>query len=62
MVRDLNLVYLDPLQSTYPPNRLGPLGDAPKVSCATCHQGANKPLLGAQMAKDYPELGGVPAP
>ena len=62
MVRDLNTTYLDPLQPTYPPNRLGPLGDAPKVSCATCHQGANKPLLGAQMAKDYPELGGVPAP
>jgi photosynthetic reaction center cytochrome c subunit len=62
MVRDLNSVYLDPLQSTYPPNRLGPLGDAPKTSCATCHQGANKPLLGAQMAKDYPELGGVKAP
>ena len=62
MVRDLNTTYLDPLQPTYPPNRLGPLGDAPKVSCATCHQGANKPLLGAQMAKDYPELGGVKAP
>ena len=62
MARDLNTTYLDPLQPVYPPNRLGPLGDAPKVSCATCHQGANKPLLGAQMAKDYPELGGVPAP
>jgi photosynthetic reaction center cytochrome c subunit len=62
MVRDLNGVYLDPLQPTDPPNRLGPTGDAPTVSCATCHQGANKPLLGAQMAKDYPELGGVPAP
>ena len=62
MVRELNTTYLDPLQPTYPPNRLGPLGDAPKVSCATCHQGANKPLLGAQMAKDYPELGGVKAP
>ena len=62
MVRELNTTYLDPLQPVYPPNRLGPLGDAPKVGCATCHQGANKPLLGAQMAKDYPELGGVPAP
>ena len=62
MARDLNTTYLDPLQPVYPPNRLGPLGDAPKLSCATCHQGANKPLLGAQMAKDYPELGGVPAP
>ena len=62
MVRELNTTYLDPLQPVYPPNRLGPLGDAPKVGCATCHQGANKPLLGAQMAKDHPELGGVPAP
>ena len=62
MARDLNTIYLDPLQPVYPPNRLGPLGDAPKANCATCHQGANKPLLGAQMAKDYPELGGVPAP
>ncbi len=62
MARELNVNYLDPLKPVYPPNRLGPLGDAPKVSCATCHQGANKPLLGAQMAKDYPELGGVAAP
>ncbi len=62
MARDLNTIYLDPLQPVYPPNRLGPLGDAPKANCATCHQGANKPLLGVSMAKDYPELGGVPAP
>jgi photosynthetic reaction center cytochrome c subunit len=58
MVRDLNNVYLEPLGPTYPPHRLGPLGDAPKANCATCHQGANKPLLGANMLKDYPELGG----
>ena len=62
MARELNINYLDPLKDVYPPNRLGPLGDAPKVSCATCHQGANKPLLGVSMAKDYPELGGAPAP
>jgi photosynthetic reaction center cytochrome c subunit len=31
-------------------------GDVLKVNCATCHQGANKPLLGAPMARDYPEL------
>ena len=30
--------------------------------CATCHQGASKPLLGVSMAKDWPELGGLPAP
>ncbi len=61
MVRDLNDNYLDPLEVSYPANRLGPHGDAPKVNCATCHQGAAKPLLGASIAKDYPELGGVPA-
>ena len=57
MVRDLNNAYLDPLLPTYPHNRLGPLGDAPKANCATCHQGASKPLLGVSMLKDYPELG-----
>jgi len=56
LLRDLNVKYLVPLQSTYPQNRLGPLGDAPKANCATCHQGVNKPLNGAQMLKDYPEL------
>jgi photosynthetic reaction center cytochrome c subunit len=62
LVRELNEAYLDPLQATLPPNRLGPLGDSPKVNCATCHQGASKPLLGVSMAKDYLELGGSPAP
>lgn len=61
MVRDLNMHYLMPLQTTWPANRLGPTGDAPKVTCAVCHQGANKPLLGANMLKDNPELAG-PAP
>jgi photosynthetic reaction center cytochrome c subunit len=35
---------------------LGPTGDVPKIYCATCHQGTNKPLYGAPMLKDYPEL------
>lgn len=56
MVRNLNLDYLIPLRDTYPQERLGPLGDAPKSSCATCHYGAPKPLYGVQMAKDYPSL------
>jgi photosynthetic reaction center cytochrome c subunit len=34
------------------------LGDVAKVNCATCHQGLFKPLYGASMAKDYPELQG----
>ena len=32
------------------------MGDPLKVNCATCHQGAYKPLLGANMVKDYPNL------
>ncbi len=62
MVRELNATYLDPLKPTYPANRLGVLGDAPKTNCTTCHQGVNKPLYGAQMAKDYPELLSARAP
>jgi photosynthetic reaction center cytochrome c subunit len=62
MVRDLNGAFLDPLKDVLPENRMGPLGDGPKLNCATCHQGANKPLLGQSIAKDWPELGGAPAP
>jgi photosynthetic reaction center cytochrome c subunit len=63
MVRDLNINYLESIKAFLPANRLGPLGDVPKVNCATCHQGAYKPLYGASMIKDYPELAGPdPAP
>ncbi len=58
MMRELNAVYLDPLKPQYPATRLSSSGDAPKANCATCHQGASKPLLGQSMAKDFPELGG----
>ena len=57
MVRDLNNTYLNPLRDTFPRNRLGPaMGDAPKVYCATCHNGVSKPLFGVSMLKDFPEL------
>jgi photosynthetic reaction center cytochrome c subunit len=56
MVGSLNEGYLDPLVGVFPANRKGPMGDVAKVNCATCHQGAFKPLYGAAMAKDYPEL------
>ena len=56
MVRDLNNNYLNPLKTTFPAGRLGPLGDSPKVNCATCHNGVYKPLFGVSMAKDFPEL------
>ena len=64
LVRELNRSYLDPLQQAFPSQRLGPQGDGPKVNCVTCHEGAYKPLYGAQMLKDYPELAtaGPPAP
>jgi photosynthetic reaction center cytochrome c subunit len=56
LARDLNVNYLEPLASQLPENRRGSFGDAPKVNCGTCHQGAYKPLYGASMLKDYPEL------
>jgi photosynthetic reaction center cytochrome c subunit len=58
MVRDLNVNYIEPLQPVFPANRLGEMGDPLKANCGTCHQGAYKPLYGAQMLKDYPELSG----
>ena len=56
MARDLNVNYLTPLTSTFPAERLGPTGDVAKVNCATCHQGAPKPLNGLAMAKDFSGL------
>lgn len=56
MVRDLNNSVMLPLKAQLPAERLGPTGDVPKIYCATCHQGTNKPLYGAPMLKDYPEL------
>lgn len=60
LVRALNEDYLLPLKPAYPPNRLGPLGDAPKAVCSTCHNGINKPLGGVSMLEDHPELAGRP--
>ena len=56
MVRDLNNSVMVPLTKELPPSRLGPSEDVPKIYCATCHQGTNKPLYGAPMLADYPEL------
>ena len=61
MVRDLNLEYMEDLTSVFPAERKGVLGDVAKVNCATCHQGAYKPLYGFPMLKDYPELASGPA-
>jgi photosynthetic reaction center cytochrome c subunit len=56
MARDLNLNYMEPLTDVFPTHRKGELGDVAKLNCSTCHQGAYKPLYGAKMAKDFPEL------
>jgi photosynthetic reaction center cytochrome c subunit len=68
MVRALNRDYIEPLTPVWQanplgpadyqhgPRRLGPHGDALKVNCSTCHQGVSRPLLGAPMLRDYPEL------
>ncbi len=58
MARDLNKQYMEPLTDTFPAHRKGETGDVAKLNCATCHQGAYKPLYGAPMLKDYPELAG----
>jgi photosynthetic reaction center cytochrome c subunit len=66
MARSLNNAYLQPLGPTLPASQKGPLGDAYKVNCMTCHQGVNKPLGGVSMLRDYPALKGprtvAPAP
>jgi photosynthetic reaction center cytochrome c subunit len=56
MARDINLAYMEPLAPVFPDNRKGPMGDVLKANCQTCHQGAYKPVYGAQMAKSHPEL------
>jgi photosynthetic reaction center cytochrome c subunit len=55
-VREMNNDYVVPLSEIIPESRKGPLGDVYKIYCTTCHQGAYKPLYGAQMLKDYPSL------
>lgn len=58
MLRDINNTYIESLAAIFPlnPIRHGPQGDPFKANCGTCHKGVNKPLNGAQMAKDYPAL------
>ena len=59
MVKEMNNAYINPTNAWLPSYRQGPLGDAQKVNCATCHQGAYQPLLGANMLADYPNLGSL---
>ncbi len=61
MVRDLNNNYLNPLKSVFPAERLGEaMGDSPKLTCSTCHNGASKPLFGQSMLPAFPNFKGVP--
>jgi photosynthetic reaction center cytochrome c subunit len=60
MVRDVNVDYINPLQSVFPANRKGPHGDPYKVNCTTCHQGLSKPLGGVSMLDQAPALKGPP--
>lgn len=59
MARMINKEYLNMIAPLLPAYRLSALGDGPKVGCETCHKGAYKPLYGASMLGDYPELAGV---
>jgi hypothetical protein len=56
MVQALNTNYIEPSAVALPEYRLGPLGDAAKINCTTCHQGVYKPLYGANMLEDFPSL------
>ena len=58
MSRDINKNYIQPLKPVFPASGLGPMGDPWKVNCATCHQGANKPLNGVSMLPDHPSMAG----
>lgn len=56
MARTLNNEFMLPLTDTFPVARKGPGGDVAKMNCATCHQGAHKPLYGASLLEAHPEL------
>jgi photosynthetic reaction center cytochrome c subunit len=59
MARDINNNFMVPLTSVFPAHRLGPTGDVAKANCATCHQGAYKPLYGVSMLANFPYLRGT---
>lgn len=56
MLREINGSFIEPTRAWLPEHRKGPLGDALKANCQTCHQGAYKPLFGASMISSYPSL------
>ena len=56
MVLELNDLWILPIAGILPPERLGPLGDGPKLACNTCHKGAARPLGGTNVIGNWPEL------
>jgi photosynthetic reaction center cytochrome c subunit len=58
MAREINNDWILPITNDLPDSILGPMGDAPKVGCVTCHQGAYKPFYGAGNASAWPALEG----
>ncbi len=56
MLRDINVSFIEPLRDVLPANRRGPGGDALQANCTTCHRGVSRPLYGAAMLRDFPEL------
>ncbi len=59
MAQDINNNFMVPLTAVFPAHRLGPTGDVAKANCATCHQGAYKPLYGVSMLANFPYLRGT---
>jgi len=60
MLRAMNLEHLAELQDDWPAARLGPMGDGPKLQCASCHLGAYRPAYGAPFARAWSQLSGEP--
>jgi photosynthetic reaction center cytochrome c subunit len=60
--QSLNQDYMVPLTDVFPASRRGPTGDVAKINCMTCHQGQPKPLNGASMLADSPELARIRPP
>jgi photosynthetic reaction center cytochrome c subunit len=65
MIRDINMNHMVVLQDVWPEDsdvyrwkpdqpRLGPMGDGPKLQCATCHIGAYKPQYNSPFSFGQP--------
>jgi photosynthetic reaction center cytochrome c subunit len=61
MTVHLNQTYFRDLHEIVPPEREGPLGDAYKPNCMTCHVTQPRPFDGMSWVDQYPGLVGQPA-